>query len=98
MLIFMLSQSSSAVQYDFAVKGDWVLAAGHEYNALDIAVDPGETPQSNGDLAVQVAIGGSNNSGSGTVIPDNADEVDAGDMVEGFGVDGLASGSSSASG
>ena len=43
-------RSTSAVQYDFAVKGDWVLAAGHEYNALDIAADPGETPQSNGDL------------------------------------------------
>ena len=41
-----------------------------------------------GDLAVQVAIAGSNNSGSGTVIPDEPDVLDADDVVDGAGVDG----------
>ena len=43
-------RSTIAAQYDFAAKGQWVLAAGHEYNALDMAIEPGKNLQTNGDL------------------------------------------------
>ena len=43
-------RSTTALQYDFSGEQGWVLAAGHEYNALDIDVEPDAEPQANGDL------------------------------------------------